>query len=99
MVNEPVCAYHFDLDLDGKYADEDQGRFCPMPCQAICPVDAIDKAPLTTVVSGDEQPKMGPVVRFDDCISCGRCHQICGYNTIEWVIERYRGMKAQGGGR
>ena len=95
LINERACAYHFDLNLDDRYEDEDQGKFCPMPCEAICPVDAIEKGPLTTVISADEMPKQGPVVNFDECISCGRCHQICGYNCIEWVIQRYRGKKAR----
>lgn len=96
LINEVVCAYHFDLDGDGKYADEDQGVFCSMPCKAICPVDAIKSGPFSHVESEDDQPKKGPVVEFDTCIRCGRCHKICGYNSIEWVNKAYTGRGTGG---
>jgi len=96
LINEVACAYHFDIDGDGKYADEDQGVFCSMPCKAICPVEAIDKGPFSTVESEDDQPKMGPVVEFDTCIRCGRCHKICGYSSIEWVNKAYTGRGTGG---
>ncbi len=96
LINELVCAYHFDMDGDGKYADEDQGVFCSMSCKTICPVDAISKGPFSTVESEDDQPKVGPVVEFDTCIRCGRCHKICGYNSIEWVNKAYTGLGSGG---
>jgi rubredoxin/Pyruvate/2-oxoacid:ferredoxin oxidoreductase delta subunit len=100
FINEVACAYHFDTDGDGKYADEDQEVFCSMPCRTICPVDAITKGPFGTIVSEDDQPKVGPNVEFDVCIGCVRCHKICGYNSIEWINVPYLGSAArtQGGG-
>jgi NAD-dependent dihydropyrimidine dehydrogenase PreA subunit len=100
IINEVVCAFHFDLDGDGEYADEDKGFYCGMPCRTVCPVDAITEGDFGTIVSEDNQNKRGPVVEFDTCIRCGRCHKICGYNSIEWVNKAYigRGVESQGGG-
>jgi len=97
MINEVVCAFHFDLDGDGDYEDEDKGVFCHMPCKAICPVSAISEGDFATVeVEPDTKNKRGPVVEFDTCIRCGRCHKICGYNSIEWMNQAYIG-KTTGG--
>jgi len=90
LINEVVCAFHFDLDGDGDYEDEDKGVFCHMPCEAICPVTAITEGDFSTVdVETGSKSKRGPVVDFDTCIRCGRCHKICGYNSIEWVNKAY----------
>jgi rubredoxin len=97
LIDEVVCAYHFDLDGDGDYEDEDQGVFCSMPCKAICPVDAISKGDFANVeVELGSKPKKGPVVEFDTCIRCGRCHKICGYNSINWVNKAYTGRGTGG---
>ncbi len=85
LVNEVVCAFHFDVDGDGEYDPSERGIHCSMPCRTICPVDAISEGKFASVEGEDSSPKKGPLVDFDTCIRCGRCHKICGYNSIEWV--------------
>jgi ferredoxin len=96
LINEVACAYHFDIDGDGLYDPKEEGIFCSMPCRTICPVDAISPGDFSKVELEDDQPKRGPVVEFDTCIRCGRCHKICGYNSIEWVNRAYTGSGAGG---
>ncbi len=104
FINEVACAYHFDEDGDGKYQSSEEGVFCTMPCRTICPVDAIKLDAFGNLPPEQvsiELPKRGPNVEFDTCIGCGRCHKICGYNTIEWVNVPYKGKNARrrrGGG-
>ncbi len=100
LINEVACAYHFDLDGDGNFEPSEEGLNCSMPCRTICPVSAITTGPFAHVEGEDDKPKKGPIVAFDTCIGCGRCHKICGYNTIEGVIEAYPGKNAvnPGGG-
>jgi rubredoxin/NAD-dependent dihydropyrimidine dehydrogenase PreA subunit len=97
LVNEVVCAFHFDENGDGKYEKSEKDVFCHMPCKAICPVDAITEGDASSVPGevGDK-PKRVPVVDFDSCIRCGRCHKICGYNSIEWVNKAYTGSGVGG---
>ena len=94
FINEVACAYHYDKDGDGEFESSEEGVYCTMPCKIICPVDAISKGPFSTIAGG----KIGPNVAFDDCIGCGRCHKICGYNCIEWVNVPYKGHAASNGG-
>jgi rubredoxin/NAD-dependent dihydropyrimidine dehydrogenase PreA subunit len=97
LVNEVVCAYHPDMNMDGKYGDDAKGVFCSAPCVTVCPVTAIKLGPFSNVVSLDDQSKIGPLVDFNKCIRCGRCHKICGYNAIEWVNEPYIARTTGGG--
>jgi rubredoxin/Pyruvate/2-oxoacid:ferredoxin oxidoreductase delta subunit len=92
LVNEAACAFHYDRDGDGVYEDPEAGVYCAMPCRTICPVDAIHEGPFGTIPGS----KRGPIVDFEACIGCGRCHKICGYNSIEWVNVAYRGGKEAG---
>ena len=96
LVNEVACAYHYDKDNDGVWEASEEGVFCTMPCKTICPVEAISKDTFGTLAGG----KVGPIVEFDTCIGCGRCHKICGYNCIEWVNVPYKGKNksVHGGG-
>lgn len=94
LINEVACAYHFDVNGDGNYEPDEEGLNCTMPCRTICPVTAISKGNFSSVAGEDDKPKTGPVVDFDKCIGCGRCHKVCGYNVIEWVIQPYRGKNA-----
>jgi rubredoxin/Pyruvate/2-oxoacid:ferredoxin oxidoreductase delta subunit len=94
LINEVACAFHFDIDGDGNYEKSEEGVHCSMPCRTICPVEAIEKGSFSTIEGEDDKPKKGPIVAFDTCIGCGRCHHICGYNTIEWVIQAYKGDNA-----
>jgi Pyruvate/2-oxoacid:ferredoxin oxidoreductase delta subunit/rubredoxin len=100
LINEVACAYHFDVDNDGNYDPSDEGVNCSMPCRTICPVEAITKGTFAEIAGEDERGKKGPIVDYDKCIGCGRCHKVCGYNVIEWVIQPYTGKNAAnlGGG-
>lgn len=100
LINEVACAFHFDVDGDGNFESSEEGVNCTMPCRTICPVDAISQGSFASVEGEDDKPKQGPTVDFDKCIGCGRCHKICGYNCIEWVIQPYKGKNAYtpGGG-
>jgi len=96
-INEVVCAYHVFEPVEGSdKVKEHLEIFCSMPCRTICPVDAIEKKTFSETTGPDDLDKIGPVVDFDTCIGCGRCHKICGYNSIEWVNKPYTG-KAGGG--
>jgi rubredoxin len=99
LINEVVCAYHFDIDGDGDFEDSERGVACSMPCKAICPVDAISEGDISGTPPGENnaKSKRGPQVEFDTCIRCGRCHSICGYNSIEWINKAYRGRGVGGG--
>ena len=81
-VMKNVCAYHIDDNGDGIYEKSEEVKYCTMPCEAICPVDAISKHELS---DGTYDGKIIPEVNFDKCIGCTKCFQICGYNAIEWV--------------
>ena len=96
LINEVVCAFHFDVDGDGEYDPAEKGVHCSMPCRTICPVDAIEEHDLSSVHGEGGHPKRGPKVDFDTCIRCGRCHKICGYNSIEWVNLPYKGTGSGG---
>ena len=90
LVNEVVCAFHFDMNDNGEYAQSERGVHCSMPCKTICPVDAVSEADISAVAGeSSSKTKKGPKVEFDTCIRCGRCHKICGYNSIEWVNKPY----------
>ncbi len=90
LINEVVCAFHFDMNDDGEYSKSERGIHCSMPCRTICPVDAISEGDISAVAGEPtDKSKRGPTVDYDTCIRCGRCHKICGYNSIEWVNKAY----------
>lgn len=100
LVNMAACAYHYDVDGDGHYQAGEERIYCTMPCQLVCPVQAISKGALDGTPKElweQDRPKLGPVVDFDPCIRCGKCHKMCGYNAIEWVNQPYRSLKGGGG--
>ena len=79
-LNLAACAYHADENGDGKYND-DPGKYCSMPCQNVCQVDAI-------TVYKKSGEKQHPQVNKELCIGCGKCFKICGYNALQWINER-----------
>lgn len=85
VVLENVCAYHADENADGIYEKGEESKYCTMPCEDICPVDAISKHEVT---DGTYDGKIVPLVDVTKCIGCTNCFKICGYNAIEWVNYR-----------
>jgi rubredoxin len=95
LVNAAACAYHYDEDGDGQYQAAEERVFCTMPCELVCPVQAISKGALDGTPRDrweQDHPKLGPVVDYEACIRCGKCHKICGYNAIEWVNQAYKAL-------
>lgn len=92
--NEAVCAYHYDDNGDGIYEKKEIGKYCSAPCIDVCPVHAIKLHSVGSnkivegekVVPGFPQKKLR-LENGDDteCIGCGYCFKICGYDTIEWI--------------
>jgi len=82
-INEVACAY----DIDNQ-----PGVFCSSPCSRICPVGAI-------TLQDNGAGKIVPAYHLNDCIGCGKCFRICGYNAIDWVNTRpVGGRRGRGGG-
>jgi ferredoxin len=89
IIKENACAYHIDENGDGKYEKSEELKYCTMPCQAVCPVDAITKHenadPEEPLLNG----KVVPLVDSTKCIGCTKCFRICGYYAIDWSNEVY----------
>jgi NAD-dependent dihydropyrimidine dehydrogenase PreA subunit len=86
-VRESVCAYHIDEDYDGEYESDEEGKYCSMPCNAVCPVKRDGKKAIEPrrITDGTNKGKITPEVDNDKCIGCTKCFRICGYYAIEWI--------------
>ena len=70
---------HFTRNVEGVQATAKKGG------QQVTVATASARGKFASVEGENSSPKKGPLVDFDTCIRCGRCHKICGYNSIEWV--------------
>jgi len=86
----------------GKKDDHRIGEFCTAPCKKVCPVSVIklkeNKETEDTWTDDEYKDKKVPTFKGKDsepsdasgseCIGCGKCFRICGYNAIHWVNTR-----------
>lgn len=97
VINEGACAFDTIIPAEESGSgtiEHITNTYCTSPCRRICPVSAIDlkdnpntdKKEVPTFKNNGKDKKTDMTNGFDsDCIGCGKCFKVCGYNAIHWV--------------